>query len=77
MEPAAFEDGVRRMGRAQHHVADPAGSDSGLGNHVGDRLAYASGHIGRSGLLGLGDQHVLTVENDCVGVRSTDVDAES
>src|SRR5690606_36459643 len=75
-EAATTDDRIGRMGRAEHDPRDAVALVADLAEHVNDDLADAAGHIFGRGLLRPGDDLVLRVEDDGVGVGSADIDSE-
>ena len=77
-QPAALQDGVRRVGRAEHDVGDPVAArpwaPAARSSMRGDD---AAGHVRRAGHLGLGEHAVGGVHDHRVGVGAPDVDAEA
>jgi hypothetical protein len=73
----ALQDGVGRVGGAEHDMADPAGIGARRPEHGVDRRHDPGGDVGAAWHLGLGDHPVGGVHDHGVGVGASDVDAET
>jgi hypothetical protein len=73
----ALQDGVGRVGGAEHDVADPLRLDSGRAEHGVDRGHDPGRDVGGARHLGLGDHPVVGVHDHGVGVGAADVDTET
>ena len=77
LEPPALEQRVRRVGRAEHDVRDPAGIDGDRLEHLRERSADATRDVGGRRRLGPAQHAVVAVEHHRVRVRASHVDPDA
>ena len=77
-DPAPFEEGIRRDGRAVHEEGDVLRPEAGLADDLADPLLHARGLVGRRRRrLGEVDAVGLGVEQNEIGERAAHVHAKS